>query len=172
MATPRPWTTDDDATLTRLHGEGRTLHSIHQEMGRSKGMVSRHAATLGLAWDRTRTAVATEAKVVDAKSRRATLQLLLLEDAERLRKQMWEPSLAYNFGGKDNTYAEHQLDQPAFADKLKIMQAVGIAIDRSLKLDVHDSGTGTGVVIGLLQQTAAALGIRDSLTDDDPAVAP
>jgi hypothetical protein len=166
-STPRyPWTPEQEQTIRDGNAAGRSLTSIAAELGVTKRNLSTHSARLGLTWDRSRTHVATAAKVADAKGRRAALQLNLLEDAERLREQLWRPSLAYNFGGKDNTYAEHQLPEPAFADKLKIMQAVGIAVDRSLKLDVHDSGAGAGVVIGLLQQTAAALGIRDDLTDD------
>jgi len=49
------------------------------------------------------------------------------------------------------------------------MEATGVAIDRSLKLDDHDSGAGAAAVVGLLQQTAAALGIRDE-TDTAPPV--
>ncbi|GMA31590.1 hypothetical protein [Litorihabitans aurantiacus] len=161
MPAARTWTADDDATLTALHDDGATLTAAARQMGRGKATVSKHAARLGLTWDRTATAAATEAKVLDAKGRRAQLQLDLLADAERLREQLWEPTVAFNFGGKDNTYAETRLDQPTFADKLKIVQATGIAIDRSLKLDLHDSAAGATAVVGLLQQTAAALGITD-----------
>lgn len=164
----RPWTQADDAELRRLHGEGKSLHHIAGEMGRGKGTISRKAKDLGLPWDRTDTAAATSAKVADAKSRRAQLQLGLLEDAERLRVQLWQPTVAFNFGGKDNTYNETRLDEPTFADKLKIMQAAGAAIDRALKLDLHDAGAGTAQVIGLLQRTAAALGLNDAADTKAP----
>lgn len=161
MTTRRPWTQQDDDTLTALNADGISLTECARRMERSKGPVSRASQRLGLTWDRTRTAVATQAAVTDAKARRAALQLSLLGDAERLRQQLWQPTIAFNFGGKDNTYNEHQLEQPTFTDQLKIMQATGIAVDRSLKLADHDDGTGAAQVVGLLQQTAAALGLHD-----------
>jgi hypothetical protein len=162
MAARYPWTPEQLAAIRDGNAAGKSLHSIAAELGVTKRNLSNQAARMGLTWDRSRTQVATAAKVADAKGRRAVLQLNLLDDAERLRAQLWAPTTLYNFGGRDNTYAEHQADEPPFADKLKIMQAVGIAVDRSLKLDVHDSGAGAGVVIGLLQKTAAALGIVDN----------
>lgn len=160
MAT-RPWTKTDAARLAELHGQGKSLHSIAKTMDRAKGTLSRKAKEAGLIWDRAQVNAATEAKVRDAAGRRANLQLLLLDDVEKLRLELFAPYLAFNFGGKDNTYNEHHLDKPPVADQLKIMQAVGAGIDRHIKLAEHDAGTGTGQIVGLLQQTAAALGIDD-----------
>ena len=136
---PQRWTSDDDAELTRRHGNGESLHSIAKAMGRAKATLSAKAAGLGLSWEREQVAKAARAHAVDAKARRAALQVALLEDAERLRTQLWEQATVFNFGGKDNTYAEHTLDKPPYADQLKIMQATGIAVDRSLKLADYDN---------------------------------
>jgi len=159
----RKWTDADTARMVELHAQGVTLTAIAKDLDRSKAVVSRYAALQvpPLSFDRSATAAATQAKVADAKSRRATLQLALLEDAEKLRTQLWQECVVFNFGGKDNTFEQRTLAKPPFADQLKIMQATGVAIDRSLKLDDHDSGAGAAAVVGLLQQTAAALGITD-----------
>lgn len=167
MATPRPWTATDNARLASLHADGATLTAAARQLERSKATVGKYAARLGLTWDRTATAAATEAKVIDARGRRAVLQLDLLDDAARLREQLWKPTVVFNFGGKDNTYEERELPEPTFADKLKIVQATGIAVDRSLKLDLHDSAAGAAQIVGILQQTAAALGITDE-SDTQP----
>ncbi|WP_076260854.1 helix-turn-helix domain-containing protein [Intrasporangium flavum] len=166
MAAPFPWTDGLDQQLRDLAAAGRSVRDIATEIGTTKSTIDRRLRALGITLDRSSTEAATKANTLDAKARRAKLQLALLEDAERLRAQAWQPTIAFNFGGKDNTYNEHQLDQPTFADQLKIMQATGIAIDRALKLDLHDAG-GSTAVIGLLQQTAAALGIHDE-TDTQP----
>ena len=166
MAEPAPWTSDLEARLRALHAEGKSLTACARELGLTKPRLSRKAADLGLDWDRSQTQAATAAHIADGKARRARLQLALLEDAERLREQLWAPATVFNFGGKDNTYEERVLDKPPFADQLKNMQATGVAIDRSLKLDVHDSGAGATVVVGLLQLSAAALGLNDG---DDTA---
>lgn len=155
------WSPDDDATLRRLHGlPGRSLTSIATEMGRSKATVSRHATDLGLSWDRSQVAAATQAKVLDAKARRAALEAGLLEDAARLREQLFAPTVVFNFGGKDNTYEQRHIDEPTFTDKLKIMQATGTAIDRALKLAQHDADGGAADARSLLERLADRLGVE------------
>ncbi|WP_343993052.1 hypothetical protein [Terrabacter terrae] len=169
MSTPMaafPWTNELDTLLRDLAATGRSVRDIAAEIGTTKSTIDRRLRALGITLDRSSTEAATKANTLDAKARRSRLQLALLEDAERLRAQMWQPATVFNFGGKDNTYEERTLDKPPFADQLKIMQATGIAVDRSLKLDLHDSG-GSTAVIGLLQQTAAALGIHDD-ADSQP----
>ncbi|MER7070957.1 hypothetical protein [Terrabacter sp. NPDC000476] len=166
MAAAFPWTDALDLQLRTLAANGRSVRDIAAEIGTTKSTIDRRLRHLGIVLDRSATEAATRANTTDAKSRRMRLHLALLDDAEKLRQQMWEPAVVFNFGGKDNTYEERTLDKPPFADQLKIMQATGIAIDRSLKLDLHDAG-GSQAVIGLLQQTAAALGIHDD-TDTQP----
>lgn len=163
MALPRPWTDADSDALKAAHAEGLSLHAAATRLGRSKGITSRYAANLGLTWDRTRTAAAAQARVIDGKARRALLQVALLEDAEKLRAQLWAPCLVHSFGGRDNTYAEHTLDQPPFADQLKIVQAVGTAIEKSLRLADYDSAGGDHAR-GLLTAMARQLGLDDTAT--------
>ena len=128
------WTPQVDQQLTDLHAQGLTLTACAKELGRSTTAVSRRAKTLGLLWDRSQTKVATAANVADNKAKRAAIEAGLLDDVQRLRGQLFAPCKAFNFGGKDNTYNEVALDQPVFADQLRIMQAATTAVDRSLKI--------------------------------------
>lgn len=171
MAAARPWTTDDDARLRELHAAETSLRAMAVELDRSKTAVARRLAHHGLsAADRSQTMAATAAKVADAKARRAALELALLEDAARLRQQLFAPTKAFNFGGKDNTYNERELPQPTFTDQLKIMQATGAAIDRALRIAEHDTDAGVGQAVGMLDQIAAAIaGAADYLGDPDRA---
>ncbi|WP_263120842.1 hypothetical protein [Cellulomonas sp. RIT-PI-Y] len=157
----RPWTTEDDATLRRLHATGATLHAVASEMGRGKATVSKHAKALGLGWDRGQTKAATTAKKIDADARRAQLKLDLLEDAARLREQLWQPVTVFNFGGKDNTFNEHQLDQPPHVDQLKLVQATNAAINAYGRLEQLDTAADTDDAKSLLAQLGRALGIDD-----------
>ncbi len=134
-----PLTGDEKTRIADLHAKGWSCNRIATELGRSPATISRYAAREGLTWDREKTKAAVEAHKTDAKARRAELANLLLEDARRLRDQIYEPAIVYNFGGRENTYAENTLPEPDYAAKLKIMQAAGIAIDRSLRLDSYDS---------------------------------
>lgn len=140
MTAPVPWTEAEDQQLRDLAALGRPISEMATATDRHKSSVKRRLDRLGIHGDRTQTAAATKAKVTDAKAKRAALEVALLEDAEEMRRRMFAPTTVYNFGGKDNTFNEREVSEPPHADKLKLMQAAGIAVDRSLKISVHDSG--------------------------------
>lgn len=154
---PRKWTDADEEVLKRLYAQGRSAHSIAQELGRSKGTISHYSKLLGLSWDRERSAAASSANHLDAKSRRALLRLNLLADVERLRQQVWQPAIVYNFGGKDNTYEERTLDRPPVQDQLKLMQSVSTGVSTIERLEKMDADEGIEAVVGMLDNIAAAI---------------
>lgn len=160
MAGARPWTAEDDDTLRAAHAAGKSLHSIAREMGRGKATVSVKAAALGLTWDRAQVGEAVHAKVVDAKARRAILKDHLLDDAARLRTQLWTPAVVFNFGGKDNTYEQRTLDKPPFADQLKIMQATSSAIATYERLERLDDDAGASDGRSMLERLAKRLDVK------------
>lgn len=128
-----------DEALALYETNGPT--AVEKTLGIPKATVTGWAKSNGVRTVRTeRTREATEARSVDLKARRQELAELLLQDAHRLRKQMWEPTTAFAFGGKDNTYAEREIPEPTFVDKKNILGAVGIAVDRVLKLNAVDTG--------------------------------
>lgn len=138
-----PFTDDERAEVARLHAAGLGRNAISRQTGIHQRRVSLIAEALGLTFVRSpHVRAATEAKVVDAKARRAALALRLLEDAERLREALWQPCTAYNFGGKDNTFEQVMLNEPSFRDKREIAHAVGLLIDRSVRLDEYDRTSG------------------------------
>ncbi|MET7518106.1 hypothetical protein ABZS88_32490 [Streptomyces sp. NPDC005480] len=47
--------------------------------------------------------------------------------AERLTEQMRQPAKIYNFGGKDNTYEERDVDEPPTMDKKALIIAATAA---------------------------------------------
>jgi hypothetical protein len=120
--------------LIRLHTEGLGRNAIAREMGLAPAVVSRTAEHLGLTFDRSRIEAATKARVADLAERRALLAEDLMSDAEKLRAQMWEPTTVYSFGGKDNTYEEHEFPEAPASEKRALMSTAGMAIDRMLKL--------------------------------------
>jgi hypothetical protein len=156
-----PWTTDEDARLRELHAAGHTLHAAAAEMGRSKATMSRHAKLLGLGWDRAQTKDATSAKKADADARRAQLKLDLLDDAAKLREQLWKPTTVFSFGGKDNTFNSRELPQPPHVDQLKLVQATSAAINAYGRLEQLDTAADTDDARSMLAQLGRALGIDD-----------
>lgn len=145
--------TDADRDRVReLHAAGRNRNQIAQEIGRSGSTVTKLARELGLSFDRSATAAATAAKVIDGKARRAALAVELLGDAERLRAQLFAPTVLHSFGGKENTHNSVEVPRPQFGDQRNIMQATSTAIAASLRLDQHD-GDGSAEQVGSLLGT-------------------
>jgi hypothetical protein len=140
-----------------LHAQGLGRNAIAREMGVAQACVSRTAAHLDLTFDRTQMQAATEARLADLAERRSQLATDLIEDAERLREQMWQPAVIYSFGGKDNTYAEEPVSEPPAADKRALMSTAGMAIDRSLKLVPPQSEAGTDNAVSMLDKIALGI---------------
>lgn len=145
-----PLTDEELQRIRDLHAEGKSCSDIARTLDRAPSTISRNATKLGLTWDRAQTKNATVARKADAASRRSELALALLGDAIKLREQLWEPCLAFNFGGRDNTYAEHQLERPDFAGQEKIIRSVAVAVEKSLRLTDYDTGDDAAKVGSLL----------------------
>ncbi|HEX2317167.1 MAG TPA: hypothetical protein VHJ17_25700 [Thermomonospora sp.] len=164
---PEPVTQRDYQRVLELHGQGLSRNEIARRVGRSGSTVSRLARELGLSFEnggKVRSALKA-AQAYNA-ARRAELARTLLDDALRLRRRLWEPSTVHAFGGRDNTFTEARLDEPPYRDKREIMAAVGIAVDKSLRLDEYDSDGGVEEARSLL--TALAEGLRRAAPGDEP----
>jgi hypothetical protein len=129
-----PLTDAERDQIRQLHADGRGCNAIARQLGRDRSTISRAAAEMGLSFDRAQTRQATAARVDDAKHKRAVLAEQLLDDALRLREQLWKPCTVHSFGGRDNTYAEHQVAEPPFRDKRDILASVGLAVDKHARL--------------------------------------
>lgn len=120
--------------IRELHALGYGRNRIAREINRPPVMVSRTAEFLGLTFDRSRIEAATKARLADIAERKSLLAEDLLGDAEKLRKQLWEPAEVFAFGGKENTFNSEPVPEPPAADKRALMATAATAIDRMLKL--------------------------------------
>ncbi|MGW1770651.1 helix-turn-helix domain-containing protein [Streptomyces sp. NPDC002104] len=163
-----PITDADRDQVRRLHAEGKTRNQIAREIGRSGSTVTKIAREFDLSFERGPEVVAaTEARRIDLAARRQQLAETLHQDAERLRAQLWEPTVIGAFGGKDNVWSEQPLDRPTFSDQRQILAATSIALDKSLKLAPAEGGEGTDDVRSMLGTLGAAL--ADAFADDEEA---
>lgn len=71
MSTPAPVTEDERQRMRDMHAAGQSLTAISKALGRSKATVGKHCAAMGLQFDTSRTAPATEVKVASNRERRA-----------------------------------------------------------------------------------------------------
>ncbi|MEU8886726.1 helix-turn-helix domain-containing protein [Streptomyces sp. NPDC048442] len=78
----RPVDDADREAVRVLHAEGHGRNEIARRTGRSGHTISDLAADLGLTFDRAATAVATQARVIDSRARRAAIVARLYDVAE------------------------------------------------------------------------------------------
>ena len=112
----------------------------------------------GLVLDVTKVKARNKGRLEEAAEQRARIMRKMMNASESLLSQMDQPARVFNFGGRDNTFAEHELDEPPIADKLRLMQAAGIGVDKALALAAHDAGSAR-VSINLIMATAEKLGL-------------
>lgn len=168
MPAGKPLTDTEKTRIRELHAEGLSLSAIARELGRSKSTVSNYCHRHGIRWDNTRTKAATEAHALTNAEKRAALETRFLDEAANLLDQLHRPHLAYNFGGKDNTYEEHELPEPDIAGKRSLIHAAGTAVDKAVKLAETDK-TGQGAeagksMVGALFAALAVTPIEDADT--------
>jgi transposase-like protein len=128
-----------EAVLRDIERGGSSTRQIGARHGVSDATVRKIAKEAGLTFSREQTKNATEAKVADNKARRAEIARKFLDKADALLDQMDQPHVAFNFGGRDNTYNEKLMDRPPIADIRNLMTSAAIAFDKHLAADRHDS---------------------------------
>ncbi|GLH97358.1 helix-turn-helix domain-containing protein [Phytohabitans aurantiacus] len=169
----RPVNEDDERLVAELHAEGLSRNEIARRIHRSGRTVSRIADKLNLSFERgDQVREATQARKADARAKRAALAVSLLDDAERLRQQLFAACMVYNFGGKDNTFEQALINEPSFRDKRDLMGAIGTAIDKAVRLDEYDADPGIDAAKSMLGALAAGLGaaydqLNQATSDDD-----
>lgn len=155
--------------VAELHASGLGRNSIARELGIAAATVTRICQERGLLFDRAATRQALAARRIDCAALRTELEQQLLEDAQRLRAQLWQPHEYRDHGGRDFVEVKWTRDEPNPVDKKHLMQAASAAIDRSIRLAELDKGgeiAEARTMLGqLLQQLQVVAG------DYDPAAA-
>lgn len=166
--TASPLTNDELDQIRRLHANGTSRNDIARILSRSGSTISNAAKAMGLSFDREMVKAATEARVADARARRAELMHNLLDDAERLRQQIWKPHEYRDHGGRDFVEQKWTQPEPTAADKLKLMQATSTAATTSMRLDLHDADKGAEDAKSMLGNLVAGLkAVAGELGPDD-----
>lgn len=143
--------------VLRLAREGTlSRNQIAKDVGISAGSVTNITKAAGLSFDRTATEQAVKSRKADLAARRTELQLHALQDAARLRLQLWapasytelgkfsDPKEAMGAGGRSWTEPVHYtLPQPTVADQLKLVQAVSLLVTTEAKMAAAAGDTDT-----------------------------
>jgi transposase-like protein len=120
---------------------GKPRNQIALEHGVSAGSVTNIAREFEIsdAFDRSATKRATEAAVADLKAERAVTSRRFLVEANRQLDRLNEPYKVFGFGGRENSYNEHELPLPPAGETRNFMTAAAVAFDKHMAADKHDS---------------------------------
>lgn len=152
-----PITDEQRAQVLRLARDGNlSRNQIAKDTGVSAGSVTNITKAAGISFDRTATEQAVKSRKADLAARRTELQLQMLEDAARLRLQLWAPATYRELGkfsdakGQGGTGGASWTEvvtwtqpQPNVADQLKLVQATSLAITTEAKMAAAAGDTDT-----------------------------
>jgi transposase-like protein len=130
------------AILADIEAHGGSTRAIAAKHGVSDGVVRKIAREAGItdAWSREHTENATRARQADLRAMRAQIAADLLGDVARLRDRAWsEYVVPMGVGGKDGGIELVRLELPPLGDVRNAYTSIGIALDKSLRLEQHDA---------------------------------
>lgn len=173
---PRPVTPELRARVKQLHAEGLGRNAIARTLEVAAATVSKIArqARPPLEFDREATRIALEARLVDLGAIREQLARKFLLIADETLDRFDAPVKIGAFGGSDNVWNEHLLDEPTIADQKTLVQTAQIAARQGFELlnvgvaGEHGALTARGVVLEL--RDALDRGMQD--VDVDPTTTP
>lgn len=161
----KPVSDEERQRIIEAFPTGKSCRQIARELGRSTTTISTIAKSVGHEFGQIN---AERARAINQRygaEWRAEMRQRLADEAMRLLDDMRKPALVFSFGGRDNTYNEHELEEPDFRSKRDLMQAVSTALRSIRDLDATDSTTGN---LGMLGEWFATID-RAAREYHDPA---
>lgn len=146
---------------------GKSCNEIAALFGRAPDTISRIARDEGHTFGYTNLKAAHEASRAYNEERRQRLRLDTVDKAERVLAQMFESAVVFSFGGRDNTYNEHEMDKPPPRDQRDIAQTFKTLMSVVFEIDKREAGGDDerGVLGRLFEQIQAEADDYDSASD-------
>lgn len=164
----KPVSSEERERIIAAFATGKSCRQIAREFGRSTGTISAIAADVGHEFGRSNVARAVEINRRYGAEWRAQARQKLADAFDELMADLKKPLLVYSFGGRDNTYNEHQLKKPDPTAKKHLIQAASTAMRTITEMDKAEQG---GTDDPLLQWVAGLEELREARRksdDDDP----
>lgn len=167
MPRGRPVTNRLRAWVLDLHGKGVGRNDIARATNCSAATVTKIVREAGESFDTSMTKVAVAKRQATLQERRALLAERLTDKAASLLDDMDARFLAFNFGGKDNTYEEHELDRAPADAVYTMMRSASLALQRSMDLVKFDQDPNQGLsaVDTWLEHMMPAPSVTDTPSD-------
>jgi hypothetical protein len=135
----KPLTQEERDEIIDLLPTGKSAREIAAHTGRSVDTVSRLARSVGHAFGQTNLARAHEARSAYSAERRAESAARAQELADKLLGKASGKYLVFNFGGRDNDYNEHELEEPPVEALRQIAASYRDLMRTVLDVDRHDN---------------------------------
>lgn len=137
----RPVSAEERATIKQLHGQGRSLRSIADELDRSPATISKVSEDLGLTYDRAQTAAATRAKQWDNAKARAALVEWQYARMMKLARRLDAPVFQTAGNSQEGPVAAAFGFVPS-QDELHLSRALASYAKTAADMEKVDAGTG------------------------------
>ncbi|MFK0062630.1 helix-turn-helix domain-containing protein [Streptomyces werraensis] len=154
-----PVTPEERAEIIRLHGEGKGRNEIARLVGRAQRTVTLICEEENLTFDRTATAVATEARKTDAKARRAAIIDRAYARVEKLLDRLDEAeSGEFQFTASTvNGIETATLDHVPGQEEKALAGAISSYLAQAAKLEAIDGDPGVEAARSMLGALAEGL---------------
>lgn len=138
---------------------GGKRNEVARQFGRSVSTVTKIAKEIGYDFDRSETKQATVARAVDIRASMASLAQKLATTAHTLHDELYQPTLVYAFGGRENDYNEHLLARPDAKTRRELLTSIAIAVDkvRVIEQFQETGSSGRAAVVRLVDSLADAV---------------
>lgn len=146
--------TFDTTRAREMHAADASCREIAKALDVAPSTISRWAEREGLSFDRAQTQAASKAHAIDMEATRLRLVAKASHRSEQMLDTLEDPYLVYNFGGKDNTYEEHTLDQAPVDVWQKAVSTANAVVDRLTRI-LERSNPELESAEGLLDMSAA-----------------
>lgn len=157
-----PYTEDfKRRALIRLRQNGGQINKTARELDIGASTLSGWAKQSGdvTGVERAVTKAANEANRARTDERLSQLADLMVEDAHRLRDQLFAATEYFNFN-KEGVVTTHLTEEPTFQDKRHIAGAVKMLTNASL--DIRQASKGGGEALGLISELVTGLRLRNA----------
>lgn len=118
----KPVSPEERERIIAEFATGKSCNEIARQFNRSTNTISRIARSVDHQFAQVNAARAREVNKGYTAERRANVRLKTVELVEQTLQEFNEPTLVFNFGGKDNDYNEHTLDKPDARTKRDLAQ--------------------------------------------------
>ncbi|MET8511981.1 hypothetical protein [Streptomyces sp. NPDC005077] len=135
----RTFSAEDEETLRQLHADGVSRNEIARQMAWSVGTVTSHAKRLGLAFDRSATRAAVEARQVDLTALRQQGEQRLMEHFNRMLDRAQGRYLLTTFDHV-GTFVSQLVPEPPARETKDLTTAAVQALNAAVKLAQVDAG--------------------------------